>query len=88
MGVNNFVRENDLGIRGLSHDPVDEPPAFSTSGVDRNLKLTRDRRLFMDGLPLDVDGPGDIGTLVEVGLSIEEEISFMGLGVGGMFILT
>ena len=42
----------------------------------------------MDGLPLDVDGPGDTGTLVEVGLSIEEEISFMGLGVGGMFILT
>lgn len=94
VGVNNFVREKDLGIRGLSHDPVDEAPreriaAFSTSEVEpRNLKLTRGRRLLMDGLTLDVDGPGDICTLVEVGLSIEGEISLMGLVVGGIFILT
>lgn len=95
-GENSFAKENDLDTRGLSVDPADEAPrarivAFSMSEVElRDLKLTRGRRLFKDGFPLDDDGLGDIFIFAEDGLGIGGIFTFMevGLGAGGMFVLT
>ena len=96
LGVNIFESDNDLEIEGFSREVVDEPPrarlaAFSISKVElRFLKLNLGRRLFMDDLPLVAEGPGEPVALVSLGLGVRKKFTFLGvgLGVGGIFILT
>lgn len=96
LGVNIFESDNDLEIEGFSREVVDEPPrarlaALSLSEVAlRFLKLNFGRRLFLDDLPLVAEAPGDPVTLVSLGLGVRKKFTFfgVGLGVGGIFILT
>lgn len=95
LGVNSFVRDNDLEIVGFSRVPVAKPSdaklsAFSTSEEVRYLKLSFGKRPLMDDLPLDEEGPGDPLVLASVEPGVREKFTFLGvgLGVGGIFIPT
>lgn len=96
LGVKSFVRENVLEINGFSWVPVGVPPsarvaAFRISEVVfRYLKLSFGRRLLTVDLVLDDEGPGDTLILFKQGLGNGEKFTLLGvgLGVGGMFILT
>lgn len=92
LGVKSLVKENVLGMRGLSLLPVGEAPnatiaAFSMSKVlFLNLKLSLGRRLFIVVLRFDGEGPEVPSTLAKLGLGMGEKLTLLGvrLGVGGI----
>lgn len=94
LGVKSLVKENVLGMRGLSLLLAGEAPnasiaAFSMSKVlFRNLKLSLGRRVFIVALRLDGEGAEVPSTLAKLGLGMGEKLTLLGvrLGVGGISI--
>ena len=91
LGVKIFERDKDLDIEGFSCAPFDEPSrarlaTFSTSEELLWIKLNLGKRLLIDDLPLDEDGPGDPDPLIltSEGLGVKRKFTF--LGVWGIFI--
>lgn len=93
LGVKSRVKENVLGMRGLSLLPAGEAPsatiaAFSMSKeLFRNLKLSLGRRLFIV-LRFDGEGAEVPSTLPKLGLGMGEKLTLLGvrLDVGGISI--
>lgn len=95
LGVNSFVRDNDLAIAGFSRGPVPDASeaklaAFSISEEVRDLKLSFGKRAFID-LALEEEGPGDPLVLATVLSGVKRKFTFLGVGlgvVGGILIPT
>lgn len=55
---------------------------FSTSDDGREIKFSFGKRLLMDGLPLDVEGPGDLLMEVSTEREVTRKFTLLGVGVG------
>lgn len=86
LGVNIFERDKDLDIEGFSCAPFDGTSrarlaTFSMSEELLWIKLNLGKRLLIDDLPLDEDGPGDPGPLIltSEGLGVKRKFTFLGV---------
>lgn len=54
------------------------------------MKLNFGKRLLMDGLPLDEEGPGDAVTLSSIESGVRRKFTLLGVGIGveSIFIST
>lgn len=98
LGVNIFVSDSDLDIKGLSLGVAHEVSAawlaaFSTSKlVFRYLKFSFGKKPFMDDLALDDEGPGEPFFLASAEQGVKLKFTLLGvgvgLGVGGILTMT